>query len=114
MHAVKVLVPVIALAGCGSAELPRAAVADTEAEIVAAQTVGAENHPRAALHLKQARDQLASALKLAEDGEEELARMTLERARVDAELALALTREAEAERQARLTLQEIAGAEAQQ
>jgi hypothetical protein len=61
--------------------------------------------------LKQARDQLNGAKKLAQDGEEDLAKMTLSRARVDAELALALTNEAVAREEARSALQEIAEAQ---
>jgi hypothetical protein len=52
--------------------------------------------------LKLAKDQLENAKKLARDGDGELAGMTLSRARVDAELALALAREAQA-RDAALT-----------
>lgn len=108
MQAGKLFVLLLPVAGCGAAELPQAAVTDTEAEIVAAQTLGANSHPQAALQLKQAKDQLYNAKKLANEGEEDLARMTLERARVDAELALALTQEAQARYEAHQVMQQIA------
>lgn len=108
--AVKVLVPMLLVVGCGAAELPQADVSDTQAEISAAESVGAKEHPHAALHLKRAQDQLRDAKHLAREGEEEQARMALSRARVDAELALAVTKEAAAREQARIALREIAEA----
>lgn len=108
---VKVLVPTLLVVGCGAAELPQAEVSDTQAEIAAAESVGADAHPHAALHLKRAKDQLKDAKHLAEEGEDELARMALSRARVDAELALALIKEAAAREEARIALQEIAEAQ---
>lgn len=80
--------------GCGaSVPVPTAQVTETQAAIRAAEEVGAPGVPKAALHLKMAKDQLQTAQSQISDGDNEQARMTLDRARVDAELALALARE---------------------
>jgi len=80
--------------GCGaSAPVPATQVSETQAAIRAAEEVGAPNVPKAALHLKMAKDQLQTAQAQIADDENELAHMTLDRARVDAELAVALARE---------------------
>lgn len=78
---------------CGSAPLSSAAVARAKSSVSAAEAVGAEEHPPAALHLKIARDDIATAEGLAKQGEEEDAARALERADADAQLALSLTRE---------------------
>jgi len=79
--------------GCGNAEVPAQELAQTEASIRAAEEVGAAGHPEAALHVKMARDQLKSAEKYIDDDETELAKEALYRASLDAELAVALSRE---------------------
>jgi hypothetical protein len=78
---------------CGSSEKLPPNYASTQAAISAADAVGARNEPRAALHLKMARDQLVAAQTLANDGKEEDATRMLDRARTDAEVALMVTRE---------------------
>jgi len=91
---------VAALAAClavacgAAAPVPQAQVTETQAAIRAAEEVGAPGVPKAALHLKMAKDQLQTAQALMAQEDNEQARMTLDRARVDAELALALAREA--------------------
>lgn len=80
---------------CGSS-LPPAKAADTQASISAAAAVGAEQNPQGALHLKLARDQLQEAQRLTDAGKDKEARLVLERADADAQLALMITREAEA------------------
>ena len=82
--------------GCGGSQLPPARVADTQSSISAAAAVGAEQHPTAALHLKMARDQLKEAQSLADRGKDSDAKLVLDRATADAELAMIITREAEA------------------
>ena len=80
--------------GCGaSAPVPATQVTETQAAIRAAEEVGAPNVPKAALHLKMAKDQMQTADAQIKDEDNVQARMTLDRARVDAELALALARE---------------------
>lgn len=93
------------VAACGGTALPPARMADTQASISAATAVGSENIPKAALHLKMARDQFQQAQALNQDGKGEEAGLVVERARADAELALIITREA----QASSTLQKAQG-----
>jgi hypothetical protein len=81
---------------CGGSSLPPASVTDAEKAISAADAVNAEYTPQGALHLKMARDRLAEARELIDDGDEEEARLALEGAKADAELALMLARTAEA------------------
>jgi hypothetical protein len=86
------------LIGCGGSTLPPAKVADTQASVTAAAAVGAESNPQAALHLKMARDQLRQAQGLLADGKDQEARLVLERAQADADVAMMLTREGQARR----------------
>lgn len=81
---------------CGGSSLPPAKVADTQSSISAAAAVGADQNPQAALHLKMARDQLTEAQALIDSGKNDDARLVLERADADAEVALMITREAQA------------------
>ncbi len=93
--------PLVLGLACGGASLPAPKVTEAESAVSAADAVGAENNPQAALHLKMARDQLAEARKMVEDGKEDEARLVLEGAEADANLALMLTREADAQARAR-------------
>jgi hypothetical protein len=77
-------------AGCASVPLRTEA---STSGIRAAEEVGAERVPRAALHLQLAREELGQARELAARGEEERALSLLSRAEVDAEFAVALSRE---------------------
>lgn len=86
----------LSIVACGGSSLPPAKAADTQSSISAAAAVGADQHPQAALHLKMARDQLRQAQGLMEDGKDDEARLVLERATADAEVALMITREAQA------------------
>jgi len=61
--------------------------------IRAAEEVGAAQVPRAALHLQLAKEELDRARKLNADGDKEEGASFLLRAQVDAELAVALSRE---------------------
>jgi hypothetical protein len=99
----------LTLAACSSSHPMPANYAPTQAAIGAADAVGARNEPRAALHLKMARDAVAEAQTLANRGKDHQAQLTLERARTDAELALMVTREAEARREATAAKQEVQG-----
>lgn len=93
--------------GCGSATLPQAKVVAAESEIKAAETIGAATEPRAALHLKLAREGLAAADALAKDDEEQKANLALQRAQLDAQLAVALTQETQARGRAEAARQKI-------
>jgi hypothetical protein len=87
----------LGIGACGSATLPTQQLASTEASVRAAQELGAQNVPRAELHLRLAKEEVDRAHKLADDGDQDKATMQLDRARADAELAVALTRQAQAE-----------------
>jgi hypothetical protein len=79
--------------GCGSAPAPIAQRTDTMAALRSAEEVGAGGTPDAALHLQLAREQAAEADELIRVGRMQDAEAALERAKADAELAIALTRE---------------------
>lgn len=95
----------LALSACGGGTLPRDQLTSAEAAVRAAEVGGAAENPKAALHLKYARDQVAEAKRLIDDEEFDLAAPLLARAEADGELALALARveSARAEAQAALT-----------
>jgi hypothetical protein len=99
--------PALALLACGGSSLPAPKVTEAESAVSAADAVGAANHPRAALHLKMARDQLAEAKTLIRNGDEDEARLVLDGAAADAELALMLTREEQARAQATQAAQSV-------
>lgn len=89
----KTLIPIalVVALGCGGAQ-----VLSTDAPasaIRAAEEGGAEKVPRAALHLQLAKDEMGRSQELAKDGEHKKARSLLQRAEVDAELALVLAHE---------------------
>ncbi len=89
------------LAGCAGAAAPTEAKTNTIAAIRSAREVGAERTPQAAYHLELAQEQLARAEQQIQHGRMQLAQRSLERARADADLAIALTREASVEEEAR-------------
>jgi len=93
------------IAGCGSYPAPVEKQANTAAAVRAAQEVGAQSNPQAALHLKLAQEQLDQAKQLIADGDTKRAEFVLLRADSDAELAVALAREASARAEAQ-TVQE--------
>jgi hypothetical protein len=111
MHHFRGLVGLLVLgltaAACGGAQLNQARVAEVQSSVRAAEAVGANDQPRAALHLQLARDEMAEARRLADDGEEENAALVLERARVDAELAMQLAKTEQEQEKARQAWQKI-------
>jgi hypothetical protein len=84
--------------GCGAATLPPEQLAATQSSLRAAQELGATNVPQADLHLRLAKEEVAQAQKFAEDGDEDLGKMQLDRAKADAELSVALARQATAQK----------------
>lgn len=82
--------------GCGSTAVPTEKLTAAEASVRAAQEVGASSVPQAELHLKLAQEQVEMARRLSADGDNERASQVLLRAQADAELALALARDAQA------------------
>jgi hypothetical protein len=78
--------------GCGSAAVSVERLTDAKATVRAAQEAGAQSTPQAALHLKMANDELASAEKAIADNDNDRARLLLNQAQSDADLSLALAR----------------------
>lgn len=99
------LATALACGGATSTLTPQ--TADTASAIAAAEAVGAQQHPKASLHLKLAQDQLQEAKDLLREDEKEKAHLTLQRAKADAELALLLVRESEAKASAERAQQQV-------
>jgi len=91
-------------AGCASAPLHTDA---STSGIRAAEEVGAPKVPRAALHLQLAKEELQHAKDLSADGKASEASSQLQRSEVDAELAVALSREATEAAEARAALERV-------
>jgi hypothetical protein len=87
--------------------MPPPQAVEAKTSISAAEAVGAQNEPKAALHLKLAKDQTAQAESLLRKGDDDEARLLLEQAKVDAELALVLTREATVRAQVQQSLSKV-------
>ena len=85
------------LLACGGAPVPHDALSAAQADVKGAEVGGAGENPKAALHVKLAKDQIEIAQKQIADGDNEEAARTLDRAQADAELALALAKEAKAQ-----------------
>ena len=77
---------------CATEPLPAERLVQAEAEVRAAQEIGADRAPQARLHLQEARDTLAAARETNKDDTDGAARK-LDIARAQAELANALARE---------------------
>lgn len=82
----------VAAAACGGAQLNQNKATSVQAAVLAAEEVGAKDQPKASLHLQLAREQVEEARSRAADGDESAADLLLDRAQVDAELALQLAR----------------------
>lgn len=93
MKEAMVLLAVVGALGCTTVQIPTDRLEKSEASIRGAEEVGANGVPNARLHLQLAKEQTATAKKMAANGEER-ALMVLARAEADAELALVLAREA--------------------
>jgi hypothetical protein len=94
------LVLAAAVFGCGGAPRPEARIASSQGAIRGAEEAGAETVPQATLHLKLAQEQREQALELIKNGDNHRADLLLARAEADAELAVALSREATAKAEA--------------
>ncbi len=77
-------------AACGRVPVPQSQLVDAEASITAAKTAGADDISEAAPYLGMAEASVAEARELVEEDENLRARRALDRAKVDAELALQL------------------------
>jgi hypothetical protein len=83
----------VAAAGCASYPAPIQQMADAEAAARSAEDTGAAANPQAQLHLKLAQEGITQAKGFLANGDNERAGYVLLRAKSDAELALAETRE---------------------
>lgn len=102
------LVGVVALlTACGGAAVPQESLTAAKAQVAGAEVGGAASEPKAALHLKLAKEQIAKAESLIADGDNEEAARVIDRAQADAELALALSKEVSAEKQAQETKEQL-------
>jgi hypothetical protein len=88
------------LIGCASYPAPTDHLANSYANIRAAQEVGATSSPQASLHLKLAQEEQAKAKSLVADSKNEEADYMTMRANADAELAMAIARETAAQSRA--------------
>jgi hypothetical protein len=89
------LLAALTVGGCAAVPIPADSLERNEASMRSAREVGALGVPAARLHLQMAKDQTATAKRLAADGDER-GLLVLSRAFADAELALAEAREAAA------------------
>ncbi|MEM9693708.1 MAG: DUF4398 domain-containing protein [Myxococcota bacterium] len=92
---------------CGGAAVSTAQVADTQAAVRAAEEGGAEQHPTSAYHLELARKQMQRAQVLIEEDEGTQAQRALDRAQLDAEVALQRARSAQARQRAKRALDRL-------
>ncbi len=81
------------LAGCSSTPPPTQRMTSAKASVRAAQELGADQIPKAQLHLQLAEEQVRHADELIDRGEMERADLLLQRANTDAQLAIAITRQ---------------------
>jgi len=80
--------------GCGASyPMPAQSLADAQSAERSASELGAANQPKAQLYLQLAHEQIAKASAAMKEGNNERADALLMRARADAELAIALTRD---------------------
>lgn len=86
---------------CGGAAVPQETLTAAQASVKGAEVGGAAEDPKAQLHLKLANEQIEKAKKLIEDGKNEEAARMIDRAQVDADLALVLAQESKAAGEAR-------------
>ena len=90
------LVSLSLLAACAGAPPPKDRMAWAEASVREARAAGAEQVPAASVQLERARGEIRVAHSLCRDDENEKAESMLRRAAADAQLAVALAREARA------------------
>lgn len=91
----------VTAAACGGAAVPQETLTAAQASVKGAEVGGANEDPKAQLHLKLANEQIEKAKKAIEDGDNEEAARLVDRAQSDADLALALAQQAKAYRDAK-------------
>ncbi len=95
------------LAGCASYPAPVQRMADAEGAVQSASELGAASSPQARLHMKLATEGIARARQLLADGDNKRADYVLIRAKSDAELALAETRDDRAQAAAETVIRQL-------
>ena len=93
------------LAGCSSTPPPVQRMTTAKASVRAAQELGADQVPKAQLHLQLAEEQVRHADELIDRGKMERADLLLQRANADAQLAIAITRQDAARDQLRQSME---------
>jgi hypothetical protein len=96
----------LALGCAGTQPPPTQQLADVQSANRSASELGAQKNPRAQLYLKLSEEQLKQAKAAMEDDDNANADRLLTRAKLDAELAIALTREGDATRKETKALDE--------
>jgi hypothetical protein len=86
-------------AACATVPVPHEQKSASEAAVRGAQEAGADDAPQAKLALQLSRDEIGQGDQLVAQGKNTEAAAMFDRARADAELAVGLTREAEAVKQ---------------
>jgi len=82
----------LAVSACGGTALNQSKLAKAQTALHAAETLGAEQDPKAKQSLQAARDQIAQAKRLGADGDGDVGDLYLDRATADADLASQLVR----------------------
>jgi hypothetical protein len=113
MHAGYSAIALCVIVGCGGTVMSQSKLADSEGAVRSADEVGARQVPAAGLQLKLAEDELGRAKGLSENGEGEKANRLLTRAQVDADLAIALAKEAAAAKSAEAVMSDVRSAKAE-
>ena len=111
----RLLIPIVAIVfqgACGTTNnvvvaVPSLGAEDSAGAIRAAEEVGAAHSPEAALHLELAKEQFEHARKLTSADDRPQATRLLLRARADADLSLALTRESNEKLEAQAALDKV-------
>jgi hypothetical protein len=91
----------LAISACGGAPLNQAKLAEANAALHAAETLGAEKDPKAKQSLDSARKEVAEAQRLGADGDGKKGDLHLAKALADADLASQLMRTKHEEDKAR-------------
>lgn len=97
----------VVLTACGGAAVPQEALTAAKASVSGAEVAGAAAEPKAALHLKLAKEQITKAEALIQDGDNEEAAVQVDRAQADADLSMALAKEAKAKQDATETKEQL-------
>src|SRR5215470_7457962 len=105
MRNVIAFIAVEVLSACATTHpVPTERLAASQAAVRAAAEVGAENNPQASLYLRYAQEELEQGKQLVAAGENDKAAVAFRRSSADAELALALARASQAEREAKTAI----------